>query len=126
MHAMGQRPITDCMLSDVIASRAYNGIVSIHIMLLSENSVCGHMCHIAGRLRCQDLRGSIIHLASDVTASGEYSVADRPFMRVTFITLFARSWYLPTITVLRENYITTNWIMVNMPCGYSLRGELNS
>ena len=57
MHAMGQRPITDCMLSDVIASRAYNGIVSIHSMLLSENSVFfGLMCHIVGRLRCQDLR----------------------------------------------------------------------
>ena len=37
MQAMGQRPIKDYMLlSDVIASRAYNGIVSIHIMLLSE------------------------------------------------------------------------------------------
>ena len=57
MQAMGQRPIKDYMLlSDVIASRAYNGIVSIHIMQLSENSVFGHMCHIVGRLRCQDLR----------------------------------------------------------------------
>ena len=61
MQAMGQRPIKDYMLlSDVIASRAYNGIVSIHIMLLSENSVCGLMSHIVGRhivgrLRCQDL-----------------------------------------------------------------------
>ena len=37
MQAMGQRPIKDYMLlSDVIASRVYNGIVSIHIMLLSE------------------------------------------------------------------------------------------
>ena len=37
VQAMGQRPIKDYMLlSDVIASRAYNGIVSIHIMLLSE------------------------------------------------------------------------------------------
>ena len=54
---MGQRQIKDSMLlSDVIASRAYNGIVSIHIMLLSENSVCGHMCHIVGKLRYQDLR----------------------------------------------------------------------
>ena len=48
------------LLSDVIASRAYNGIVSIHIMLLSENSVFGLMSHIVGRhivgrLRCQDL-----------------------------------------------------------------------
>ena len=57
MQAMGQRPIKDYMLlSDVIASRAYNGIVSIHIILLSENSVWGLMCHIVGRLRCQDLR----------------------------------------------------------------------
>ena len=39
MQAMGQRPIKDYMLiSDVIASRAYNGIVSIHIKLLSENT----------------------------------------------------------------------------------------
>ena len=57
MQAMGQRPIKDYMLlSDVIASRVYNGIVSIHIMLLSENSVCGHMYHIVGRRRRQDLR----------------------------------------------------------------------
>ena len=76
VHAMGQRPITDCMLlSDVIASRAYNGIVSIHIMLLSENTFVV-ICTISlegGVVRI--FEQSVIQLGSDVTVSGEYSVS---------------------------------------------------
>ena len=59
VQAMMQRPIKGHMvLSDIIASRAYNDIVSSHIMLLTEYlfTVCGHMCHIVGKLRYQDLR----------------------------------------------------------------------
>ena len=42
----------------VIASREYNDIVSIHIMLIWQRpyyTVCGHMCHNVGRLRYQEL-----------------------------------------------------------------------
>ena len=39
---------------DVIASRAYNDIVSSHIMLLTEYlfTVCGHMCNTVGLESC--------------------------------------------------------------------------
>ena len=49
------RSIKDHMvISDVIASRAYNDIVSSHIMLLTEYlfAVCGHMCNTVGLESC--------------------------------------------------------------------------
>ena len=111
VQAMGQRPIKEYMLqllSDVIASRAYNGIVSIHIMLLSENSVCGLMSHIVGRhivgrLRCQDLR---VELASDVTASGEYGVAvSAHIMQCDVHSEYSKSGLLGTLHYLPDHGI---------------------
>ena len=69
MQAIRKRSIKDHMaLSEVIASRAYNDVVSTHIMLLT-------------------------------------------------------GYYLPE-RFLRESWIPTDWIVLNMPCDYSFRGEL--